>query len=222
MCINSKGPSVMPVVFACSLILMSALVSTGCLDSSDDPLGKGHNFGNMNPGVVLAMGDSITAGGFSGGPPWPARLSGMIDKTVINDGVPGASSPVGATRAQSEINRHKPGFVVVFYGANDAITGTDINTTAASLRSMVNTAKNNRCIPLIATVMPMTGGRRIYNGRVDAINAEIRSIARQEGAELVNVHGAISRSPDLYLVDGLHPNDRGEELIALEFMDAFK
>lgn len=205
-----------------SILIALNVVSTGCLESSDNPLGKGHDFGDMNRGVVLAMGDSITAGGYSGGPPWPARLSGMLNKTVINDGIPGAASAVGATRTQSMIDRHKPGFVIVFYGANDAIHGVDVNATSDRLRSMAVTAKNNRCIPLIATVMPMSGGRRIYNGRVDAINAEIRKIAREEKVKLVDIHRTISRSPDLYLADGLHPNDRGEELIALEFQDAFK
>ncbi len=205
------------------VLSVSAVLGIGCLHDSDSkPLGHGHDFGDMNRNVVLAMGDSITAGGFSGGPPWPARLSGMLGKTVVNDGIPGAQSAVGTTRAQSMINQHRPGFVIIFYGANDAIHGVDVNATSARLRSMVVTAKNNQCIPLIATVLPMSGGRRIYNGRVDAINEEISRIAREEKAKLIHTHRAVNRSPDLYLVDGLHLNDRGEELIALEFLDAFR
>ena len=199
--------------------------STGCLLSSNSskPLGDGHDFGDNSPDVVVALGDSITAGSSNpGGTPWPARLSNILAKTVVNDGIPGATSSIGEARVQSLINQHRPGFVIVFYGANDAIHGNPVAATSANLRSMVVTAKNNQCIPLIATVMPMSGGRNIYNGRVDRINDEIRKIASEEGAKLVNIHRAVNRDPDLYLIDGLHPNDLGEELIALEFMDAFK
>ncbi len=86
---------------------------------------------------------------------------------------------------------------------------------------MVSRAKANQTIPILVTVLPMTGSRAIYNGRVDAINRRIREIARSEGVKLVNLHGAIRSDPDRYLVDGLHLNERGEELFANEIRAAF-
>jgi lysophospholipase L1-like esterase len=202
------------------------LLQTGCIDdllgSDSKKLGDGHDFGDNNPDLVLCMGDSITAGGFSGAAPWPSRFGNMIGKSVINDGIPGVQSDTGATRIRTLLDARKPGFVIIFYGANDALVGRPPEQTAGFIRSMVRAAKDASTIPVVATALPMAGERSIYNERVDAINREIRSVASQEGAKLVNTHGAVKRNTSLYLVDGLHLSSPGEELVAMEFNDAFR
>lgn len=203
------------------LLVLLISQGTGCLNSSSSKLGDGHDFGENDPDLVLALGDSITAGGFSGGSPWPARFGNIVGKSVINDGIPGAMSSVGAARAPGLISNRRPGFVIIFYGANDAIQSISADATEQSIRAMVTTAQSNQAIPVLGTVMPMTGSRSIYNGQVDRINERIRSIGRSEGVKVVNLNRAIRRGPDRYLVDGLHLNTAGEELVALEFNDAF-
>ncbi len=205
-----------------SCVLSVLLLFTGCLNEGGrSRLGDGHDFGANDPNTVLCMGDSITAGGFSGGAPWPARFAGLSGRVAINAGRRGETSESGAGRISSLLSRRKPGFVVIAYGANDAIRGVSLARTEQSLRSMVSRAKANQTIPILVTVLPMTGSRAIYNGRVDAINRRIREIARSEGVKLVNLHGAIRSDPDRYLVDGLHLNERGEELFANEIRAAF-
>lgn len=205
-------------------VLLLIWSTTGCLDSGGGGgggLGKGHDFGGNNTNVVVAMGDSITAGGFSGGAPWPTRLAGMIGKTVVNDGIPGARSATGAERVNALLAGLKPGFVIIFYGANDAIKSRDPDAVAANLDVIVAAAQANQSLPILATVMPMSGGRLVYNGSVDAINERIRSIAGRRGVPVVNLHGLVRGSEDLYLADGLHLNDTGELAVAMEFADLF-
>lgn len=206
-----------------SLLSLHVILFTGCLDSGggSKKLGSGHDFGDNDRDVVLVLGDSISAGGFSGGAPWPARFGGMVGKTVVNDSIGGATASVGASRVQGGLSSQRPGFLIIFFGANDAIQGADVNATENALRAMISAAKSNQTVPVIAMVMPMGDGRRIFNGRVDTINERIRSIASSERVKLVNLHRLFSGKEDELLVDGLHPNDRGEELIALEFLDAF-
>ena len=208
------------------MCLLGVLVvfGAGCLggSSSGKKLGDDHDFGDNDPDVVVAMGDSITAGGFSGGAPWPARLAGMIGKNVVNQGIPGVQSTVGAARVNGVLGGRKPGFVIICYGSNDAIRGTPAGITEANLRAMVAATKANQSIPLLSTIPPMIGSRTIYNSRIDTVNAVIRTIASGEEVTLVDVHRAVRQSPATYLVDGLHLSDRGEELVALEFLDAFK
>ncbi len=206
------------------LISFQTFVFTGCLSgSSSKKLGSGHDFGENNRDVVLVLGDSISAGGYSGAAPWPARFGGIIGKTVVNESIGGATASVGAARVQAALRNHKPGFLIIFYGANDAIQGVNANATENALRAMVSAAKANQTIPVMATVMPMEYGRRTYNGRVDRINECIRAVASAERVKLVDLHRTMrKRNPDDYYVDGLHLNDLGEELVALEFVDAFK
>lgn len=206
------------------LVGVYSITFMGCLDSggSSKKLGDGHDFGPNDKGLVVAMGDSITAGSESPGvPPYPSRLAAMIRKAVQNRGVPGAQASQGAGSVSGVLAGAKPGFITILYGANDAIHQRDADATAANLRFMVQAAKNNQTIPVIATVMPMSGGRAIFNGGVNRINERIRTIAKEEKVKLVDLNKAFSRDPDKYLFDGLHPNDLGDELIALEFADAF-
>ncbi len=206
------------------LIGFYSVTFMGCIDSggSSKKLGDGHDFGPNDKGLVVAMGDSITAGSEAPGvAPYPSRLAGMIRKAVQNRGVPGAQASQGAGSVGGVLSGVKPGFITILYGANDAIHQRDADATAANLRSMVQAAKANQTIPVLATVMPMSGGRAIFNGGVNRINERIRNIAKEEKVKLVDLHKAVSRDPDAYLFDGLHPNDTGTQLIALEFADAF-
>lgn len=205
------------LIFYCMCGLI-ALLGTGCESDSDKKLGDGHDFGENNPDLVLAMGDSITAGGYSGGTPWPARFGSMVGKSVINDGISGAASPVGAGRINSLLATYKPGFVIIWFGANDAINGYNIETTDGALKYMIEAAKANKSIPVIANVMPMAGGRIIFNGNVERINERIANLS---GVKKVNVYNTVSGNTDLYLADGLHLSDAGEQEVAALFMDAF-
>lgn len=205
-------------------VLLLIWSTTGCLDSGGGGgggLGKGHDFGGNNTNVVVAMGDSITAGGFSGGAPWPSRLAGMIGKTVVNDGIPGAESVVGAARVNGVLSGLKPGFVIIAYGANDAIQSNDPDAVGANIDAMIAAVQANQSIPVVATVMPMSEGRIIYNAFVEAINARIRNVAANRGARVVNLYGLVNGRQDTYLADGLHLNDAGELAVAMEFADLF-
>jgi len=191
---------------------------TGCELDSEKKLGDGHDFGENDENVVVAIGDSITDGGFSGAAPWPSRLGMMSGKTVLNYGVPGAKSTEGAGRIGSILARNKPGYVIIWFGANDAIMDVSLQSTENALRYMIDQAKANNSIPIIATVMPMAGGRVIFNGNVDRINEVINGFS---DVEIVDTHGVIAGSPELYLADGLHLNDAGEQEIAATFNDLF-
>lgn len=223
MATGSSKYTIIKAAAASAILIAFGAFTSGCLDgSSSSKLGDGHDFGDNDRNVVVAMGDSITTGsGNPGSPPWTARFAGMVNKTVLNRGRGGATASAGAGRINGELSRNKPGYVIIFYGANDAIQGVGANTTEAALRAMVGAAKANKTIPVLANVIHMTGGRSIFNGRVDEINARIRTIASQEGVRIANVDSAISKDPEKYLIDGLHPNDLGEELIALTFLDVF-
>ncbi len=196
---------------ACSLLV-------GCNNGSDDGLGSGGDFGSNDPNVVLVVGDSISVGGYSGAANWPSRFAGMVGKTVVNKAVGGTTSGEGAARIRGLLSSVKPGYVIIFYGANDAIQGVGTDSTIGALNAMADAARANKTIPVVGNVMPMASWHGVFNGRVDAINGRMSEV----NAKRVNTYGAIISDPASYLVrDGLHPNDLGEMAIAMEFADAF-
>jgi lysophospholipase L1-like esterase len=64
----------------------------------------------------------------------------------------------------------------------------------------------------------MNRGHEAYDGGVDALNPEIKKMAGEEGASVVDLHSAFSGNEETHLgADGLHPNNAGQQLIADRF-----
>lgn len=92
--------------------------------------------------VVLAFGDSITYGtGASQDESYPAQLSRLIHRTVINAGVPGERSEQGASRLPQLLDQHRPRLLLLCHGGNDILQRGDLVQAAQHLRSMVKSAR---------------------------------------------------------------------------------
>ena len=198
-------------------MVMGVSFFCGCEDSG----GGGDDVGDNNPDLVICVGDSITQGYRCDGAPYPTQLAAMCGKTVRNMGIGGARAAAGASRISSQL-ACKPGYVCILYGANDAIMegGSSANSVKASLRSIIVACKNNKSIPIVATTPPMIWGHRIFDGGARAINEAIRSVAKEEGARLVDIYGAFGTGEAYLVADGLHPNAAGAKLIAQKFCGA--
>jgi lysophospholipase L1-like esterase len=194
-------------------------LAAGC-GGGDDGMATPEDFGGNNPDVIVALGDSITAGVDGGGTPWPARLATLSGKTVVNAGVGGEESGGGANRIGSLLRARKPGYILIFYGANDAIMQHDIDRTLNNIRGMVAAAKANKTAPVLATLLPMVGEHVIYNSAAVRISTGIRQIGGEEGVPVVDLAGEFGDPQNQLLPDGLHPNDLGNQIIALAFADA--
>ena len=194
-------------------------VAAGC-ENSHAKLGEGHDFGVNNPGVVAAMGDSITEG-IPDVPSYPPILAGMSGKTVINFGAGGMKSGYGADTIDGVLASSHPGFVIILFGANDAIHGVPVDYTINNIRYMIRAALANKTIPVVCTVMPIVGMYYMYNGGVEAINAVLPGMAEQEGAAVVDLYSLFQGHPEFYFYNGLHPNELGAQAIARSIADLF-
>jgi lysophospholipase L1-like esterase len=193
---------------------------TACNDSGDDEGSKPSDFGDNDANTVLCMGDSLTKGTCApAGAPYPDRVARITGKRVVNAGVCGARAMDGADRVTSQLAKHKPGYLLILYGANDATSGTGLGALVADLRAMILAAKANKTFPIIGTLTPMYDEHGYGAGRAREMSAEIRNLAKQEGVPVADLESEFGGDRALIQPDGLHPSDAGTELMAVVFAD---
>jgi len=199
--------------------LFLSLLLAGCEDSKSH-LADGHDFGSNNPTLYVAFGDSITYGsGVSAPDSYPSKLGGMMMRTVINEGYPGAESYVGAELVQQILDDYKPGFLLILFGVNDLIMGHGEDEAIGNLRYICQAAINNKTIPVIATLTPVAGEHHIWASGVDRLNALIRLLAADMNVAIVDLDAAFNWDVAYLQDDGLHPNVLGYNLMAITFYD---
>ena len=187
------------------------ICSTGC---EDDGGGGGNDVGPDNDRhTVAVIGDSISAGYGDSGGSWPSRLAGMLGCNVINKSVCGIRATESGGLMSSAISQ-KPGYVVIYLGANDAIHGGSAESVRASIVNMANAAKEAGCCVYVCNLTPMTGSHSIFDGLRRGINNGISAAAGDAGVNFINLAGAFGNGDGLLQGDGLHPNSAGQQKIA--------
>ncbi len=205
-------------------LLLAALVAvflTAC--GGDDGGGSSNSapdFGDNDPNVVVAIGDSITEGRcVPAGAPYPSRVAGLTGKTVINQGKCGELTSGGAARIGGVLSKYKPGYVLILYGANDAIFGYGTDAFIDRLRSVIGAVKANKSVAIVGTVLPMYDSHAYAEGRAADYSSAIRSLAREMNVRLADVRKEFGSERSFLLEDGLHPSDSGNQLLAFTFED---
>jgi lysophospholipase L1-like esterase len=106
--------------------------------------------------AILAFGDSLTAGtGANDTESYPAVLSRLVGRRVVNAGVPGEMSAGGAARLQEVIERERPALLILCHGGNDLLARQDHKLIAGNLRTMIRIARErNVAVMLLAVPTP--------------------------------------------------------------------
>ena len=169
-----------------------------------------------DPKIVLALGDSLTAGyGLPQPDAFPVQLQAALNAagenvTVVNGGVSGDTSAGGRARLEwlllSPVDA-----VIVELGANDGLRGLDPGQTRSNIEWILAALKK-RAIPVLLSGMlaPPNLGED-YGAEFNSIYPDL---ARKYDAVLdpFFLEGAAA-IPALNQADGIHPNADGVAII---------
>lgn len=172
-----------------------------------------------SPGIVLFLGDSITAGyGVELSQAYPALIQEKIDGKnwpfkVVNAGQSGDTSAGGLSRIDWLL-RNRIDVLVLELGGNDGLRGFPVESTRKNLQAIIDRVKRkypDAKIVIAGMKMPPNMGRD-YDSEFAAIFA---SLAKTNNAPLVPfVLEGVGGVRDLNLPDGIHPTPRGHQIVA--------
>jgi lysophospholipase L1-like esterase len=163
--------------------------------------------------------------------------------SVFNAGVPSNTTKNARDRFAKDVLAHTPRVVVIQFGINDAAvdvwrkppaTESRVSLTEyeQNLRWMITALREQQIKPVLMTTNPArwTSKLRDLYGKppyrpeeVDGFdtpvlaryNEVVRRLAAELAVPLVDVHDAFTaKNADKLLLDGMHPNDAGHQLIA--------
>lgn len=189
-----------------------------CLLLSDFELGAKEAAGAGRDEIrVLFVGDSLTAGyGLLPQFSYPNvieeifRSEGLPVK-VINAGVSGDTTLGGMRRLTWQL-KSKPHLVVIALGGNDMLRGLGPEQTKANLATMIEQLQARHLhVSLLGMRANPTLGKR-YEKSFNSIFSEL---AEEFKIALLDFYiEPVAGKPDLNLRDGIHPNQKGQEILA--------
>ncbi|MCF6290434.1 MAG: GDSL-type esterase/lipase family protein [Desulfobacterales bacterium] len=179
--------------------------------------GSGTEIRNARPAgrVIVCFGDSLTHGtGAPEGRDYPGQLAKLINRPVINAGIPGDTTATALARLERDVLTRKPGIVLITLGGNDLKNGALRGATFARLKKIVTAIQDQGGLVVV-------GGIRIpFLDR--GYGSGYRELAREVGAVLVpDVLDGIINNPKL-MSDRIHPNGDGYAIMARRFAEALQ
>lgn len=180
----------------------------------------------MPPVVIVALGDSTTAGTPLFESPLEAPPNGRGDERsqyaywlmarhpdwrVLNRGVNGERSDQIAARFDRDVVGAQPAVVVILAGVNDIYQGKPATAVTAQLRAMYDRAAAAR-IPVVAgSILPYNTATAAQNDAMHDVNAWIAAQAAQDPhVRFVDTRTAVAATGDRDRLsgspDGLHPD----------------
>lgn len=210
-----------------AILLPFLIFGCGRAESNQPPVPEGgsadadaQSSSDANRRVVMFLGTSLTDGyGVEREDAYPARIQETVDSAglpweVVNAGLSGEKSAAALQRVRSWLIRQPFDVLVVETGANDMLTGADVDTMRANLQAIIDTVKSARPDARVILV-GMMAAPNLGPRYVRAFNGTFPALARENGLTFIPflLEGVAGQSA-LNLADGIHPNEDGHRVIA--------
>ncbi len=167
---------------------------------------------------LLILGDSISAGfGLRESENWvqlletSLKLSGNELK-IINSSISGDTTIGGLSRIESDLEEHKPNYVLVELGGNDALRGYPINKIKSNLLKIIDVSFAAKANPIIMQIrIPPNYGKNY----VVAFESIYTQIAKEKNIPMLTfLLEKVALDKSLMQLDGIHPNQKAQQIIA--------
>ena len=167
---------------------------------------------------LLILGDSISAGyGLKESENWVQLLENSLRKAghelqIINSSISGDTTIGGLSRIESDLEEHKPNYVLIELGGNDALRGYPINKIKSNLLKIIDTSLLAKANPIIMQIrIPPNYGKN-YVAAFESIYSEI---AKEKNIPILTfLLEKVALNKSLMQLDGIHPNQKAQQIIA--------
>lgn len=175
---------------------------------------------DANRRIVMFLGTSLTDGyGLEREDAYPALVQEKIDSAglpweVVNAGLSGEKSAGALQRVRSWLIKQPFDVLVIETGANDMLTGADLDTMRANIQGIIDTVRAAR--PTARVVLAgMLAAPNLGESYVRRFNATYPQLARENQLAFIPfILEGVAAQPDMNLADGIHPNEQGHQRVA--------
>ena len=170
--------------------------------------------------TLLILGDSISAGyGIKEADNWVTLLqknyaAREIDIKIVNSSVSGDTTIGGLGRIKKDLSLFDPSHILIELGGNDALRGYPIDSIKKNLSTTIELIKKNGSLPILMQIrIPPNYGKRY----VEAFEKIYQELSFEQDIPLVEfMLQNIALNKNLMQLDGIHPNQNAQSLIASE------
>ena len=179
---------------------------------------------------LLILGDSISAGyGIKESENWVQLLENSVNSSssqlkIINSSISGDTTIGGLSRIENDLITHKPNYVLVELGGNDALRGYPTEKIKSNLLKIIDASFAAEANPIIMQIrIPPNYGKNY----VTAFESIYSEIAEEKNIPLLTfLLEKVALDKTLMQPDGIHPNQKAQIIIANqvenELMSIFK
>jgi len=172
----------------------------------------------INAVKIVAIGDSVTYGfPYSPEQSWLYFTAKELAIEQVNSGVNGDTTSGMLSRFASDVCRHKPSYVIIMGGTNDAYEGLEVSQVVGNIKKMVQLARDNQITPIIGLPIPCNDwSAEILLGEY---REAMQEYAVNNGLNYIDFYAAVVDEETAEIksglhCDGVHPNEAGYRVMA--------
>jgi len=173
---------------------------------------------------IVCIGDSLTEGyQIPAGGCWPNLLNHESAYEVINSGFCGDTTGGMLARFHEMVILYKPNYVIIMGGTNDIWYNIPDNQIIGNILAMTRYAKHHHIQSIIGIPTPFYFEESVEKDRLfmdlfgmfhrlDKYRYNLKQFALNDGQPMIDF--SVNMHLELFLSDGLHPNERGHQVMA--------